>query len=744
MQEPAAATKLVLSGLKSGTDADRVRRALLAVPGVCNAEVFPAQQAAVVRHGAEVAVSQLILAVESAGLSARRALPGEGAGDYAFVPWGALRPEGRPLAAEESSCGVQVLLGLALVAAMAAIRQTVVRADHSAFAQFILGTVAQVVLGARYYAGAWRALARRRLDTEYLVALASSLVYAHGVVRVFGEHPARLHFDSAAAVLTLMTAGRWLELRVRWMCRAPLRAMVDLVPPMARVLCGGQEQPTLSCDLLPGDLVAVRPGERFPADGTVAEGRGAADESMLTGETLPAAKGPGDHVIGGTLNGSDRLVVRVERVGGEAALGRVVRTVDEAVRTRPTTGRLAERLAQLVVRGTLLAAAAAFLHAAARPGAEWDVLGAALLRAAAVLVAAAPRALLLAAPTAFAGAIESAAGGGVLVRSATTLERCALLRAVVFGRSGTITKGRPELGSFAAAAAGGENELLELAAGLTAVSPAHPLARELSAAARARSLQPAAVEDAVFVPGLGFQGRAGDGQAVVLGSRNFLRRQGIDPEDADPLAGEAEAAGRTALFLARGARVLGVLGFDDPVKPGASQAVADLERMGLSVYLLSGQSAAVARGTARAAGIDPDRVLADIVPEEQAGRLRLLRDRQGPLAAVGLGVGARRPLAAADVRMVLGGRAEPEFAGAQVALMGGDLRGVPRVIRIARRAAGGTRWCAASALLLNLGGMALAGLGLLPLAGAAALTVAGTVMVAAAVCRPLLRVPKAG
>jgi len=375
---------------------------------------------AIVRHESTVSVAQLIAAVEEAGFRARRAVAGEGSPDYASSPWGALRPEGRTPDQEMGLERALAVLGLGIVGCQVLAELLFNYKSDKAYAGFVLGTVAQAIMGGRFYAGAWRALRRRRLGVDFLVALATTIGYAYSAFRVFRPDPGELYFREAAVILTAVTAGRWLELWLRLRSGRTLRDLVDLAPLSARVMRGGREVEVLACDLLPGDLTVSRPGERFAADGTVVEGRSAADESMLTGEALPMSKHPGSPVLGGTINGNGRLVFRVDRVAGQAALARMVQVVREAERTRPALARQAERLGFLVGPGALLLAAASFLGCYA--AAEEADMRAALLRAVAVLAAACPWALLLAVPTAMSAALGRAARLGILIRSGPVLE----------------------------------------------------------------------------------------------------------------------------------------------------------------------------------------------------------------------------------------------------------------------------------------------------------------------------------
>jgi P-type Cu+ transporter len=704
------ATKLAISGMRKVSDAGQIETVLATLPGVYAVRVNLSTHVALVRHEGSVNVSQLIHAIEEAGYRARRAVPGEGSANYASSPWGALRPEGRtPETEMQRYRALAIMGGLLVLLHLGAELWLKGRRDHWAFAHFILATVGQAIIGWQFYVGAWRELMRRRIGPHFLVAAATLTGYFLSASQALFEKP-DLHCLSVTVILTVASAGHWLQLALLLRAGRTLRDLVELAPISARVLRGGKEEEILACDLLAGDLAVVRPGKRFPADGTVVEGRSAADESMLTGEALPMPKNPGSQVLGGTINGHGRLVLRVDRVAAETALARMVEMVHDANRSQPKLARSAERVASLLGPGAVLLAIAAFLGSyAGSDGAGRDE---GILRAMAVLAAACPWALLIAVPTALSAALGRAARLGILIRSGAVMEACRGLRAVVFDRTGTLTLGSADLTALEVAAGRKETEVLALAAGLAAES-SYALDEAICRSALAQGITPIPGEGLSRTRGKGISGRV-NGEAALLGSRKFMDEAGVYlGELAD--AGEEQAAqGHKVMFVAVGGNAAGIFCFEDPLKPGAEHTVDRLQKMGLAVHLMTGDSPAAARTVAAEAGIPSDMIIAEVKPEDRAMKLRAVREKHGPVAMVGDGVADGAALNEANVGIAIGCGTHVDIESADVVLVGQDLRGALRTLRIARRTMRAMRVSIVCSLCFNAVAMPAAALGLLP------------------------------
>lgn len=726
---------MVIAGLRSQDDARSVQELLSVRDGVRAADVNTANRVALVRHSDAVTVADLIKAVEAAGFHARRAVPGEGSADYASSPWGTLRQGGLTPQGEMVLYRALAVLGGLLITAMVAAHLGL-RSDHRSFMQLVLGTVAQCIIGWRFYLRGWRALLHRQLDQDLFVALATTAVWLISAANALTDPDgARTFFVETGVMLTVVCVGRWFELGLRLRSGRNMRDLVEMAPLSARALRGGREEDVLSCDLVPGELVVVRPGERFPADGMVVEGRSAADESLLTGEALPVPKHPGSPVLGGTVNGHGHIVFRVGRVAGETALARMVQMVSDAEHTRPAVSRTAGRLAAAVGVVAVIAALASVVVCYAWPVAHHRE--AAVLRLAAVLACASPWAILLAVPNAVAAALGRAARLGILLRSARAIEQCAGVKAVVLDLGGTVTLGQPELIESRVAPGCSEVEMLELAGGLTAHSP-YPLDVAIAAAARAQGVATRDMLDFSRVPGRGVRGRTAEGE-ILLGSRRFMDEQGVYLGELADYGERQESNGRRVVLLAQTGRAIGLFVFEDPLQPGAQHTAERLQEMGIPVWLISGGTTAMAKATARQAGIPEAHVIAEVPHDERPARIRQLSREAGPLAMVGDPDRDGPALVEADVGMAIGCGAQTSAAGAEILLVGNDLRGALRAVRMSGRTLGNIRLSLAFACLYNVVAIGLAVTGLLRPEYAAAGMVLATLLVALNAYRLSLR-----
>lgn len=698
------ATRLIVPDAASPESAGQAEQALAGLSGVEQARVDPATRLAIIRHDSTVTATELVAALERAGFSARHALPGEGSAAYASSPWGVLRPAGRTAAQEASRCQFLTIAGLVLIVGVLLMPALITRADHIRLLCFVLASVGQVMLGAHFYSGALEELLRRRPGTNLMIALASSACYLYGAAvtfellrvpdeKFFHSKDTLLLFGTAPLILTVQAAGRCVELWLKHRAGSALRALIDMAPPTARVQRGDEERTMLSCDLAAGDVAVVGPGERFPADGIVTEGHSAVDESVLTGEALPVPKGPGDEVLGGTINGNGRLVFRVERSGSQAALAQMVRRLSDAAKAPPALAALGERMANFVVLGALLMAVAAFFVSyfdllgshSGRMGSRFtaEAINGALQRSVAILLVACPWGILAAVPGAYAAAVARAAREGIIFRSGRVLEACARLRAAVFLRSGILTLGRPELSRQLEASGADASGNLGLAASLADAS-GHPLARALREAAESHGAPLCSVSGAGYAPGLGSSGRDGAGRSVLLGRRMLLAQEGVDLGELAEQSAELEASGLTVRYLAVNGKCVATMAFSDPVRPGAGQVTASLSGMGVTSYMISGESPAAVQVLAGQSGVARENACANVHPGERLSRLRAIRERAGLTAAVGHGVKDAELLLASDIGVAIGGGTDAVSERTPISLIGCDLHGVRRVVCLAR------------------------------------------------------------
>jgi Cu+-exporting ATPase len=556
--------------------------------------------------------------------------------------------------------------------------------------QFALATPVVLWGGWPFFQRCWASIAALRLNMFTLIGLGTGVAYAYSLVatlapgifppsfRGHGGQPA-VYFEAAAVITTLVLLGQMLELRARSRTSGALRALLNLAPKTARIVRpDGAEEDVPLDRVQPGDRLRVRPGEKVPTDGRVLDGATSVDESLVTGESVPVEKHPGDRVTGGTLNGTGGFVMEAERVGRDTVLAQIVRLVREAQRSRAPIQRVADVVAAWFVPGVLVAAAVTF--------AVWAVVGpeprlaSALLSAVAVLIIACPCALGLATPMAVMVGIGRGATAGILIKSAEALEVLERVDTLVVDKTGTLTEGRPHLESLVAAEGAEEAEVLRLAAALERASE-HPLAAAIVAGAHERGLAVPDGRDFQSVTGMGVTGRV-DGRRVVLGSADLLVREGVD---VGPLAARAEdlrRQGQTVVYLAADGRTLGLLGVADPVKASTPEAIRMLRADGIDLVLLTGDTRTTAEAVARQLGIA--HVEASCPPDAKHAAVRRLRDEGRVVAMAGDGVNDAPALAAAHVGIAMGTGTDVAMESAGVTLMKGDLRGIARAIHLSR------------------------------------------------------------
>jgi P-type Cu+ transporter len=570
----------------------------------------------------------------------------------------------------------------------------------------------------------WTSLRTRHLNMFTLIGLGMVVAYGFSAVAALvpsvvppafrsGGHPP-LYFEAAAVIVTLVLLGQVLELRARGRTGAALRALLSLAPPTARRITDADDEEVPLAAVQVGDRVRVRPGEKVPVDGVVVEGRGAVDESMVTGESIPVDKRPGDHLIGGTVNGTGSFVMQAEKVGADTLLARIVALVAEAQRSRAPVQRLADRVAGVFVPAVIGVALVAF--------AAWAAFGPeprlahALVSAIAVLIIACPCALGLATPMSIMVATGRAAGAGVLFRNAEAIERLRAVDTLVVDKTGTLTEGKPALAEVVALPGAGvdERELLRLAAAVERASE-HPLAAAIAAGAQARGIGPGLAADFESHTGLGVTGSAG-GRRIALGNRALFDQVGVDPGPLLERAESLRASGHTVILAAVDRRPAGLIAVADPIKPSAAESIAALQREGIRVVMLSGDNATTARAVAERLGIGE--VVADVLPDEKAAKVAELQAAGRVVAMAGDGVNDAPALARADVGIAMGTGTDVAIESADVTLVKGDLRGIARARRLSRATMRNIQQNLFLAFVYNAAGVPIAAGALYPLTGA--------------------------
>jgi P-type Cu+ transporter len=702
---PVQTLELKIEGMTCASCVGRVERALGKISGVNRVSVNLANERAHVELLSQVDSQTLIEAVRHAGYDAH--------------VWQAEQPsdvQPHRLNRERLALVLAILLSVPLVLPML-LQPLDVHWMLPAWVQFALATPVQFIFGARFYVAAFKAVRAGAGNMDLLVALGTSAGYGLSLYEWAIARPGsmpHLYFEASAVVIALVLLGKYLESRAKRQTASAIRALEALRPERAIQVIDGQERDVAISALRLDDLVLVKPGERFPVDGEVLEGQSHADEALISGESLPVPKQPGDKVTGGAINGEGRLLVRTQALGAETVLARIIRLVEDAQAAKAPIQKLVDKVSQVFVPVVLLLALATLVG--------WWLYGApvetALINAVAVLVIACPCALGLATPTAIMAGTGVAARHGILIKDAEALERAHEVDTVVFDKTGTLTSGTPRIAHLSAVD-GDENTLLQRAGALQRGSE-HPLAKAVLDACAERGLTVPEISDSQSLTGRGIAGRL-DGRRLALGNRRLLEELGLDAGALAESAQAWETEGRTLSWLIEqetAPRILGLFAFGDTLKPGALAAVQALQKRHIASHLLTGDNRGSARVVAQALGID--NVHAEVLPADKSAIVQQLK-QHSVVAMVGDGINDAPALAAADVGIAMGGGTDVAMHAAGITLMRGDPRLVPAALDISRKTYAKIRQNLFWAFIYNLIGIPLAAFGFLNpvLAGAA-------------------------
>ncbi len=702
MTEPLPTIEMVsfpVEGMTCASCVNRITRFLRKVDGVEDANVNLASESATVRFDPRVvSLPDLAAAVDAAGYVARLEQSASADHEAAVSEVAAARTErdaaaARHLASLRRRLIVATLLTLPLLAGLA--RMTVATGLPAFLTdplfQLALATPVQFWAGWPFYLGAWKALRHRTADMNTLIAVGTSAAYGYSLATIvfpsffhaagigMGEGGLPLYFDTAAAIITLILLGRFLEARARVHTSDAIRHLIGLQPRTARIVRDGAEVDLPIGEVRVGDHVRVRPGETIAVDGVVTDGASGVDESMVTGESLPISKHADDLVIGATLNTTGTLTFRATRVGADTVLARIVRLVSEAQGSRAPIQRLADVVTGYFVPAVLGLAALTFI--------VWFVAGPApafnlaLLNTVAVLIIACPCALGLATPTSIMVGTGKGAEAGVLFRNAEALERLESVRVIVLDKTGTLTEGKPRVTDIARVdGAPSEATILGLVAAAERGSE-HPLADAIVREAEALALPIAVATDFEATAGGGIRAVV-DGLIVLVGRAGFLEGAGADVGSLAQSAEALAADGKTPVFVALDGRAVAVIAIADTLKAGSVEAVAELHRLGLTVVMLTGDNRRTAE--AIAGSVEIDRVLADVRPDGKAAAVKALQAEGKRVAMVGDGINDAPALASADVGVAMGTGTDVAMESAGVTLMSGDLRGLVTAFALSR------------------------------------------------------------
>ena len=584
----------------------------------------------------------------------------------------------------------------------------------STWIQFLLATPVILWAGWPFFERAWASLVSRNLNMFTLIAIGTGAAYLYSLFATFvpGVFPAgfrgeggsvAVYFEAGAVITVLVLLGQVLELRAREQTGGAIRALLNLAPKTARrITASGEDEEIPLGHVQAGDRLRVRPGDAVPVDGVVLDGRGAVDESMVTGESMPLAKEPGDKLIGGTVNGTGALVMQAEKVGGETMLARIVAMVAEAQRSRAPIQRMADTVSGYFVPVVMAIAVLAFI--------AWAIWGPApalaygLIAAVSVLIIACPCALGLATPMSIMTGVGKGATAGVLIKSAEALERMEKVTTLVVDKTGTLTEGKPRVVEIVPVEGVTEPELLALAASLERSSE-HPLAAAIVTAARDNGASISEPQDFTSVTGQGVMGMV-DGRKVALGNARMMEAQGVDIAALAARAEEMRGGGATVLFVGIEGKPGGVIAIADPVKASTAAALDQLRQDGIRIVMLTGDNATTAKAIAAKLGITD--VQAEVMPQDKHRIVRDLRAKGEVVAMAGDGVNDAPALAEADVGIAMGTGTEVARHSAGVTLVKGDLMGIARARTLSRATMRNIRQNLVFAFIYNLAGVPLA------------------------------------
>lgn len=653
-------TSFAITGMTCAACATRLEKVIGKVPGVSAVSVNIATEKAAVEGGSALSLAAVVAAVERAGFGAVPLSQ-----DSAAAEAGLQRQAAVKARREMMLFLLSAALTLPLVLNMLPL---LFGGDMllTPWQELLLATPVQFWIGARFYRGAFAALRGGTGNMDVLVVLGTTVAWAFSVWRVLTVDPVHaghvaLYFEGSAVVITLVLLGKVMESRAKRSAGAALRALMTLRPETARVEQGDRVVEVPVAAVRSGDRVLVRPGERIPVDGTVVEGTSAVDEALLTGESLPQDRGPGDRVIGGSVNGNGLLTVEATAVGADATLSRIITLVEQAQTGKAPVQKMVDRVSAVFVPVVAVLAALSFFG--------WWLIGGSLeagfVAAVSVLVIACPCALGLATPTALMVGTGVAARHGILIRDTQALDVAHRVTAVVFDKTGTLTAGHPVLTGIA-----GEDRdtVLRLAAALQQGSE-HPLAKAVREQAEAESLTLPPLKDFQALTGRGATAVV-EGQPLWIGSRRLMQDLGIDLSAQDDWAMQQERLGQSVMWLAAERQLLGALAVSDPVRPSSAKAVALLKGMGVETLMLTGDNRVTAQAVAAVVGVD--RVRAEVLPADKAAEVTALQAAGRVVAMVGDGVNDAPALAQADLGVAMGAGSDVAMQTAGLTLMRSD------------------------------------------------------------------------
>ncbi|GMR04930.1 MAG: heavy metal translocating P-type ATPase [Thermodesulfobacteriota bacterium] len=683
----AGVEKVVLpvQGMSCASCVDKIEKALNGLDGVVRATVnFATEKATVDYLPATVSVAEMVKAVKGAGYDVIEVAEEEDL----------LEKEGKAKKAAYLRLRRKFIVGLILTAPVFLFAYpgvfgltSVIDLDRRTYflLQFVLATPVQLWCGKQFYTGAWAAARHKTTDMNTLIAVGTSAAYLYSITATFfprvftssGFAP-EVYFDTAAAIIVLILLGRLLEARAKGQTGEAIKKLMGMQAKTARVIRDGVEMDVPMKDVVEGDVVVVRPGEKIPVDGVVVDGYSSVDESMISGESMPVEKNKGDDVIGATINKTGSFKFRATKVGKETALAQIIKMVEDAQGSKPPIARLADLISSYFVPVVIGIAVLTFI--------VWYFFGPApaftyaLLNFVAVLIIACPCALGLATPTSIMVGTGKGAENGILIRGGESLETAHKLNVIVLDKTGTITKGEPSLTDVVAEDGFGEDEIL-LYAGSAEKGSEHPLGEAIVNGAVERGIELTGPENFDAVPGMGIQARI-KGRDVLLGNIKLMKEKGIKSGRLEEVSIKLSDEGKTPMFVALDGKAAGIVAVADTLKENSAEAISAFKSMGLEVAMITGDNRRTAAAIAKAIGIE--RVLSEVLPEDKAREIKKLQSEGKKVAMVGDGINDAPALVQADVGIAIGTGADVAMEASDITLIGGDLRAIVTAIALSR------------------------------------------------------------
>ncbi len=589
-------------------------------------------------------------------------------------------------------------------------QNTWVQFFHQPWVQLLLTTPIQLVIGARFYKNAWLAIKAKSPNMDVLVAMGTSAAFLLSIYNgFFANHHGALYFESSAVIITLILLGKYLEQAAKGKTSTAIKQLMQLQAKVARVIRDGQEIEVPVEQVVLGDKVRIRPGEKVPVDGVIIESGSVFDESMLTGESLPVEKTVGDKVTGGTLNMNGAPLITVTGVGEQTALAHIIRLVQEAQGSKAPIQQIADKVSMVFVPAVLVFALVTLI-ATGLVTSDWSL---AIIHAVAVLVIACPCALGLATPTAIMVGTGVGAKNGILIKGGEYLEKSARINAVILDKTGTITEGKPEVTDVYLDEQANRSFFLQAVTALEHQSE-HPLAAAIYRYGKAQLgvIELPSASDFEAKTGAGVSGQV-QGQAILIGTRALLHQQGIDTSKIEANIQQLEAQGKTTMLVAIDGVYQGLIAVADSVKSTSAEAIATLHKKGIAVYLLTGDNSRTAQAIGQSVGLAQDFILAEVLPQDKAAYVKKLQAQGKMVAMVGDGINDAPALAQADIGMAIGTGTDIAMETADMTLMSGDLRTVAQAITLSQKTMRKIKQNLFWAFIYNLIGIPFAAFGLL-------------------------------